>query len=272
MLMRSLVLAALFTSASHAQLIVGNTQSGVKRIYHVDVTTGAATTLFTGVGGPANVQGMAYDKSTNTLYWSSGTSLYSSAFSMSGLTPTHLGNLSFNNSGFVPTGLGFRNGNLVATRQNALEAVYTINPNSLAITQGYIYNQAYNIGGLDVDRFTNRLYGISDMPVNSPFHGLHEIDDTTPAMSFIAGHPARVNDIDGLAVWKGIAYGVTAGPVNNSNLFYIYDIALGQIIGTLPSPFTGLGAQAGAAIIPAPGAGTLIALGAMLAAPRRRRR
>ena len=44
-----------------------------------------------------------------------------------------------------------------------------------------------------------------------------------------------IRDIDGLAADNGIAYYVTDQP----GLFYIYDIASGNQVGTLPSPFTG---------------------------------
>lgn len=256
--------------AAQGQLIVGNDQSGTATIWHVDITTGVATALFSSSAASAKPWGMAYDPGSNTLYWNNGGALYKSAFSMSGLTPQLIGNMTFqgNNINFV--GLGFRNGKLVGTRNIATEAIYEIDPTSLMVTQGWIHPSAYDFGGLDVDAADNTLYGLSDTAPTGQVRGLYKIDDANQMTTFIAGYPGTETDIDGLAVLNGRAYYVTDGPNTTQPFFYVYDVGTGMQIGTLPSPFTGSGTFSAAAIIPGPGAGTLIGL-AGLALLRRRR-
>lgn len=122
----SAILAALAASVASAQLIVGNDQSGTATIWHIDVNTGAATALYSASTTDAKPWGMAYDGSTNTLYWNNGSTLFSSPFSMSGLTPTNLGTMmSPTGSTLNFVGLGWRNGMLVGTRNISVEASTT---------------------------------------------------------------------------------------------------------------------------------------------------
>lgn len=259
--------AALSASAANGQLIVGNDQSGVASIYHIDVVTGVATSIYSSSTSMAKPWGMAYDGATNTLYWNNGSSLFSSPFSMS-LTPTLLGTMTFNSATVNFVGLGFRNGELVGTRNIATEAVYTINVNTLVATQQYVYPTTFDFGGVDVDPISGLLYGLSD----TGGAGLYEIDDTNDTTTFRAPYPAGETDIDGLAVFNGRAYYVSDGPNTTQASFYVYDVATGMQIGTLPSPFTGSGTFSAATFvyIPAPGAATLLALFGGVAARRRR--
>jgi hypothetical protein len=263
---------AMIVTASPAQLIVGNDQTGVRSIYHVDVTSGVATALFTSTSPLSMVQGMAYDKSSNRLWWTNGAGrLYSSTFSMSGLTPVYHGAITRGSQPINFTGLGFRNGMLIGTRQSSLEAVYTINTNTLVAQSGYVYNAAYQFGGIDVDSTTNLLYGVSDTAPSGQRRGLYHIDDSAMATSMIAPYPYQILDIDGLAVHGGLAYGVTAGVASQSMSFYVWDVNTGMLTGTLPSPFTGAGAQSGAAILPAPGTLGLVGLLGATGVRRKRR-
>ena len=68
-------------------------------------------------------------------------------------------------------------------------------------------------------------------------------------------------DIDGLAVHNGLAYYVTDGPNGTQPNFYIYNIATGQQVGTLASPFTGSGTFSAAtfAAVPEPSTVALLA-------------
>ncbi len=258
---------ALAPSAA-AQLIVGNDQSGSASIYHIDINTGAATALYTASDSSAKPWGMAYDHDTNTLYWNNGGSLYSSPFSMGGLTPTLLGSMSFNGSAVNFVGLGYRDGVLVGTRNITTEAVYEIDTEFLTATQTYVYPAAsFDFGGLDVDATNNNLYGLSDTVTR----GLYLIDDTADTTTFKAPYPGSETDIDGLAVYNGLAYYVTDGNNTTQPNFYVFDVESGAMVNTLPSPFTGSGTFAAAAyVVPAPGAATLLGIGGLVAVRRRR--
>lgn len=243
----------LLAHPAHAQLIVGNDQTGSASIYYIDVTTGAATPIYTSTGNEAKPWGMAYDGSTNTLFWNSGGNLYSSPFSMS-LTPTLVAPLTFNGGSTNFVGLSFSNGLLWGTRNISTEAVYTINPMTGVSNIAYTYSSAFDFGGLEHDPTTGILYGLSDS--NGP--GLYEIDVDSMTTTFRAGYPPSETDIDGLAVFNGTAYYVTDGPNTAQATFYVFDIASGTQIGTLPSPFTGSGTFSAATFIGVPEPSSLV--------------
>lgn len=253
-----------------AQLIVGNDQGGSATIYNINVATGVASALYTGTGPDAKPWGMAFDVANNTLYWNNGSSLYSSPLA-STLTPSLLGSLTFGGATTNFVGLSFANGLLYGTRNITTEAVYTIDPVSLAATQVYAYPSTYDFGGLDHDAATGRLYGLSD----AGGAGLYEIDTAAASVTLRAPYPAGESDIDGLAVYNGRAYYVSDGPNTTQANFYVFDIASGQQVGTLPSPFTGSGtfsAATFAAPVPEPAAWLLMLGGgfALVAARRLR--
>lgn len=257
---------AMVASAGQAQLIVANDQSGVGTIWHVDIGTGIATALYSSNTAESKAWGMAYDRGSNTLYWNNGGSLYASVFSLGGLSPTLVANLTYNGANTNFVGLGWRNGNLVGTRNIATEGVYTINPVTGVATLNWAYPTTYDFGGLDVDATNGKLYGLSD----TGGAGLYAIDDFNQTISFVAPYPGGETDIDGLAVHNGIAYYVTDGPNTTQMHFYMYDIASGSLIGTLPSTFTGSGTFSAAAFVPAPGVIGLFGAAALVATRRRR--
>jgi len=273
--MRNLSLALLAFAAvgANAQLIVGNDQSGTASIYHIDVNTGAATVLYSSSTSEAKPWGMAYDGATNTLYWNNGATLYSSPFSMSGLTPTTLGTMMFNAATVNFVALGFRNGNLLGTRNIATEAVYEISPTTLMASQLYVHASAFDHGGLDVDATNGNLYGLSDSTTGGQGRGLYEIDTVGQTETFKAPYPAGETDIDGLAVHNGLAYYVTDGPNTTQANFYVFDVATGTQVGLLASPFTGSGTFSAATFVPEaiPEPATMALLGLGAAALIRRR-
>lgn len=254
--LRSLVIAGfalmLLVHRAPAQLIVGNDQSGTASIYYIDVMTGASTAIYTSAGNEAKPWGMAYDGSTNTLYWNNGGNLYSSPFSMS-LTPTLVAALTFNGNSTNFVGLSFHNGMLWGTRNIATEAVYTINPMTGVSNIAYTYPNTFDFGGLEHDPTTGILYGLSD---TGPA-GLYEIDVASMTTTFRAGYPPSKTDIDGLAVFNGTAYYVTDGPNTTQANFYVFNIATGTQTGTLPSPFTGSGTFSAATYIGVPEPATI---------------
>ncbi|KAA0216072.1 MAG: hypothetical protein DYG94_11990 [Leptolyngbya sp. PLA3] len=257
---------ALIASASQAQLIVANDQSGTGTIWHVDISTGVATALYSSSTSESKAWGMAYDPGSNTLYWNNGGNLYASAFSLGGLTPTLVAGLTYNGSNTNFVGLGWRNGNLVGTRNISTEGVYTINPVTGVATLNWAYSSTFDFGGLDVDATDGKLYGLSD----SGGAGLYAIDDVNQTTTFVAPYPGGETDIDGLAVHNGIAYYVTDGPNTTQMNFYMYDIASGSLIGMLPSTFTGSGIFSAAAFVPAPGVIGLLGAAGIVATRRRR--
>jgi hypothetical protein len=203
------------------------------------VTNGAATPIYSNSTTMAKPWGMAYDGTSNTLYWNNGSTLFSSPYSLAGLAPTNLGTMMFNAATVNFVALAFRNGKLLGTRNIATEAVYEIDPVTLVATQLYVHPSTFDFGGLDVDATTGILYGLSDAP--STARGLYEIDTGAMTETLRAPYPAGETDIDGLAAHDGFAYYVTDGPNTTQANFYVFDIASGLQTGVLPSPFTGSG-------------------------------
>jgi len=261
----ALIVVVGFASAAHAQLIVGNDQSGTATIWDVNPVSGAATPIYSGTGTDAKPWGMAFDAVNNTLYWNNGSTLFKSLYGPV-LAPQNLGTMTFNAATVNFVGLGFKNGKLYGTRNIATEAVYEIDPGSLVATQQYVYPSAFDFGGVDFDPTTGTYYGLSD----SNGLGLYKIDYVNQTTAFVAPYPAGETDIDGLAVYNGIAYYVTDGPNTTQANFYKYDIATGQLLGTIPSPFTGSGTFSAATwAVPEPA--TISLLIAATAFLRRRR-
>ena len=234
----------LLATGAQAQLVCGTDDTTAPTIFYIDLGTNAATAILT--GSEAACWGMAYDHDTNTLYWTNGGTLYSSPFSMGGLTPTNLGTMTYQGANTNFVGLGYRAGKLLGTRNIATEAVYEIDTTTLAATLLYAYPTSFDFGGLDVDMTTNILYGLSDSAPTGGVRGLYEIDTGAMTTTFRAPYPAGETDIDGLAVYNGIAYYVIDQPGN----FYIFDIATGTQLGTIPSPFPGSEVFSAGAYVP----------------------
>jgi hypothetical protein len=274
----SLSLLALACVSAQAQLIVANDQSGTTSIYEINVSTGASRALFTSSSANSKAWGMAADNVGNKLYWNNGGTLYSASFAdlLNGTaSPTSVG-LTYNNAGVNFVGLGFNQatGKLLGTRNIATEAVYEIDVNTGVATLLTTYNTSFDFGGLEYDNASGKLYGLSDSAPTGGVRGLYEVDPTNGSTVFKAPYPPGETDIDGLAVWNGRAYYVSDGPNTSQANFYVFDIASGTQVGTVPSPFTGSGVFSAATFAPGlvPEPATLVALGAGLAALLRRRR
>ncbi len=270
--MRQILLATLMvlaaTAVAEAQLIVGNDQSGTATIWNVDPTDGTATAIYSSSTSEAKPWGMAYDPSTNLLYWNNGSTLYSSPMGAT-LTPTNLGTMMFGASSVNFVGLGFYAGKLYGTRNISTEAVYAIDPSTLQATQEYVYSSSYDFGGLDADASSGTLYGLSDTAPSGQVRGLYELDYVNDITTFKAPYPAGETDIDGLAINGGLAYYVSDGPNTTQANFYVFDIASGTQVGTIASPFTGSGTFSAAAWVPEPSTLALLTLAGLLGLRRR---
>ncbi|MCY3001345.1 MAG: hypothetical protein NTV21_06035 [Planctomycetota bacterium] len=236
----SLLAGSLLASVAQAQLVVANDQSSTATIWHIDVTTGAATALYSGTGAEAKAWGMAYDAGTNTLYWNNGGNLYSSPY-QNPLVPTLLGALTYNSASVNYVSLSFANGKLYGTRNITTEAVYEIDVATRVGTLLYAYPTTFDFGGLEHDASTGILYGLTDAAATPLVRGLYSIDPVAQTTTFLAPYPAGETDIDGLAVANGLAYYVSDGPNTTQANFYVFDVATGLQVGTVPSPFTGSG-------------------------------
>lgn len=235
-------------------LIVGNDQSGTATIYAIDPSNGAALPIYSSSTTESKPWGMAYDAATNTLYWNNGATLYSSPYA-NPLVPTNLGGMTFNAATVNFVGLSFANGKLYGTRNIATEAVYEIDPVTRVATQVYVYPSTFDFGGLEHDAVTGRLYGLTDTAPTGSVRGLYEIDVTAQSTTFLAPYPGTETDIDGLAVHNGLAYYVSDGPNTAQANFYVFDVATGLQVGTIPSPFTGSGTFSAATFVGGSGGG-----------------
>ncbi len=263
---------ALAASTAHGQLIVGHNRPGIATMYHIDVDTGAATEIYAALTNDAKPWGMAFDPVTDTLYWNNGSTLYSSPLSMS-LTPTVVGTLTLDGLATSFIGLGFRDGVLLGTpftTSSVTEAVYQIDPVTGVSTSAYVYDSGFDFGGLDVDSVNGRVYGLTDSATGGRPLGLYELNIERQTTTFVAPHPASESDLDGLAVHAGLAYYVSDGPNSLQPNFYVYDIASGELVRTIPSPFANAAGFAGATFVPTPGGLGLLALAAIGSSRRRR--
>jgi hypothetical protein len=238
------LVACLVATDARSQLIVGTDDTAAPAIYYIDLNTNTASIIL--AGSSAICWGMAYDHHTNTLYWNNGSTLWSAPFSLGGLIPTNLGGMTYNSATVNFVGLGYRAGKLLGARNISTEAVYEIDPVTRVATLLYQYASAYDFGGIDVDMTNNVLYGLSDTAPTGSVRGLYEIDTGAMTTTFRAPYPAGETDIDGLAVFNGLAYYVTDQPGN----FYVYNIATGIQVGTIPSPFGGSEIFSAAAYVP----------------------
>lgn len=262
--MRTVVLSALvlLSAAAKAEIVVGNDQNGSASIFAIDPASGNATALYTSSTAEAKPWGMAYDGATNTLYWNNSNNLYSSPY-QNPLVPTLLGAMSYNGANVNFVGLGFQGGKLYGTRNVGTEAVYEIDPTTRVAQLVYQYSSSFDFGGLDFDATNGKLYGLSDTAPAGSVRGLYEIDTGAQTTTFHAGYPGTDTDIDGLAVNDGKAYYVTDGNNTSQPFFFVYDIASGTLLNTLPSPFTGTGTFSAATWVPEPASLALVALGVL---------
>jgi hypothetical protein len=208
----------LLATTSSAQLIIGNddTAVGVTTIWNVNVVTGVATPLYSGV----EAWGMAADDVGKLLYFNDGGILYSAPYS--GGTPTMLGTITDGAGATLSmVSLSFANGKLYSTRNIGDEAIYEIDLGTLVATVFFDYLEVdWDFGGMDYDPVTGLFYGTNDD--SSPnVVGVYSIDAFgTGAITLVTPYPAGENDIDGCAVGNGKVWLVEdePSPLHNFDL------------------------------------------------------
>lgn len=256
-------IAAGMGCAAHAQLVVGNDQSAATNaMYYIDLGTGTATSILSGAA--AQAWGMAYARSTNTLYWNNGGVLREASFSQSGLTPSAGVQLTFNGASMNVTGMAWWNNRLVGYRSITLPGIYEIDPLTGVTTLLAATPAATDFGGLDSDGA--RLYGLND-GTGLQGRGLYSIDTGSNSYSLLAPYPAGDTDIDGLAIGNGRAYWVN--DVGSQDIL-VYNLTTNMFEASISSPFGTGGIFSAGAFIPTPGAAAILGLGGVAMLRRRR--
>lgn len=309
------VVVALAGAHAHAQFITSITRPtfslGPTQVYNTNPASGISSEIFdprfSNPAIPASAPGftgLAADEARQRLFaiTTNGTRSDLYAIDYATLTPTLLASLTRPNStnGIVLDGLAFdsRRNVLFGTRvlggSGGNEGLYTIDIATGATSLAFEYEPStgstFQIGGLDYDPLTDRLYLADDDDTGG--RNLYSIDPAAPAngLSLLAAYPAGVTDIDGIGAGNGRLYLLsdsqdtpsTATIEGNGGLHRVYNVLTGQFEASITSPYpqrtttnAGLGlidptgGGAWAPGIPAPGALPLLAT--LLLARRRGR-
>lgn len=303
-------------SAAQAQFITSITRPtfslGPTQVYNVNVQTGVSTEIFdprfSTPAIPASAPGftgLAADEAGQRLFAITTNGTRSDLYSLdyATRTPTLLASLTRPNSstGIVFDGLAYdtRRNVLYGTRvlggagQN--EGIYTIDIATGVTTLAFEYETTatsiYQIGGLDYDPRTDRIYLSDDDDTEG--RNIFSIDPANIAsgLSLVTAYPSGVTDIDGVGAGDGRLYllsdsqdtASTATLEGNGGLHRVFNVLTGQFEGTFASPYpartttnsalglidpTGGGAYAPG--IPAPAGALAMALGAAGMLRRRR--
>lgn len=258
---------------AQAQLVIGtaplqstNPADTNNGIWHVDVTTGVSTQLYSDVGA----WGMTSDNNGRIWFTSNDGGLYS--FLLGDAAPMF--HATVNPTEPLPSnetlqGLAFVDDTLYgweildsANNPGVHSGLYTLDP--LTGTRTYIgdINESSNIAGIDADPATGIVYGVNDAT-----RMLATIDLTTGASTDFAPYPAGRTDIDGLAAGNGKLYLVE----DQNEPIHVFDIASGTYDAPIPTPFVNSDIFSGAAfIVPEPGSlAPLMVIGAVLLRRRR---
>ncbi len=258
---------ALCAAPVSAQLVVGVDNAAVP-IQLIDVETGVATPLFSGI----EAWGLAADDAGRNLYVASGQQLYRASYDS--LTPTLVGTFMLGAGPVTFTGLAFNpaDGFLYASRTaggQGAEGLYRVDPSTGVSELTFALSPAadWDIGGIEFDVSDGTLYGLSDGSV-SIVRGLYSIDLDAETLDFVAGYPGPEDDIDGLAIGDGKAYFVNDEPGE----ILVYDFTNEMFGASLTSPWVAGHVFSGATWapgIPSAGAMALFAAAGMLVSAAR---
>ncbi|MCA9278075.1 MAG: hypothetical protein H6815_04710 [Phycisphaeraceae bacterium] len=186
-------------------------------------------------GTNVQVWGLASDNTGETLYIASSANTLYKWTEAVGLET--VATFSYQGATVNFVSLAFHNGRLYGTRNITTEGVYEISPLTAEATLLWAYPTAFDIGGIDFDEATGKLYGTNDATSAGSGSGLYEIDVNAQTMTKIADYPnivAGANDIDGLAIGNGKAYLVPDEPGSLG----VFDLATMTYESPIANPWT----------------------------------
>ncbi|MCU0874257.1 MAG: PEP-CTERM sorting domain-containing protein [Pirellulaceae bacterium] len=278
-ILRGLLAVGCLSVSAHAGSILMWSDALSPVAFQVDSATGVATPI-ANTGTAASAWGAAYNPSSATLYWNSGSTLYTALNYTGGpltastsITMT----LSTETRNFVSLAYDTASGVLLGTRNIATVGLHTINPSTGEVA--LLAATPFTIDGMDFEPLTGHLYGTTDSGSSNYAPGLYRIDNYlsgTPSYTLVASYPTGVTDIDGIAAGEGRVYLVLDEP----SPIYVFNLQTDSYENSIAGPFTATGVfSAGAYIssaennsVPEPGTFALAGLSLALAAAWRAHR
>jgi hypothetical protein len=199
--------------------------------YQIEPDTGNNHPRFNGF----EIWGAAYDPDNERVLFVSGTNLYQ--WSSDGVVEI-LGSIksAVGTNVLSMVGLAYGDGVLYGVRNITTpgdpEGLYQIDLDTLVATPlaAFTPDSMFEIGGLDYDGETGKLYGTNDYPEGQ---GLIEID-ASGVITVVAPYPDGQVDLDGLAVGDGRAYLIPDDP----GFIYVYDFATLTYTTPISNPWT----------------------------------
>ena len=195
---------------------------------------------------------MAYGD--GTIYANDGSRLWAAAL---GGAPVPLGTMTdANGANQAMVGLAWADGGLYSSKNNANEAIYNIDLNTLVATVAFDYEDGdYDFGGLAYNPADGLFYGTNDDATPNGT-GLYSIDVFGGGgINLVAPYPDGETDIDGLAIGNGVAYLVED---EAGETIHPYDLNAGMYLPSILSPMQSNEVFAGAAWVPEPTCGGLL--------------
>jgi hypothetical protein len=245
----AILLIIFFVTPLHAELFVGTgafSGSVANPAFLVDESTGVTTEIFSGVP----VWGAVYDINSNrVLFTTSGLNNIDGATLMQWIpgdaSPTQVGVITFGGQEIRIDGLAIIGSQLYGAHQfdsaDGNAGIYVIDMSSLVATFATAFTSGA-VSGIEADPTSGLLYGVNDTT-----ESLDLIDISGGTLTPVANYPAGEDDIDGLAVYNGIAYMVpdddTPGEI------FVYNLNTSSYQSSLPAPWTATDTFSGAAFI-----------------------
>lgn len=228
-----LTLAAV-SAAACAQLVVAHSATGTGRItaYELRPNQGIVLPLWTEIGAT----GLAADDQGRRIFISSGSELL--VWPYGAREPEYVGRFRLGEGYVVMSGLAWLQGKLYGSVAGGYNGIYEIHPITLQATLVVPASEDMDLGGLEADPSTGKLYACNDADSDAWPRGLYEIKTNGPLglasyPTFIGAGGPPANDVDGLAVYAGTAYFVIDQPGEVGRL----DLATHQEQTPLKNPF-----------------------------------
>jgi hypothetical protein len=259
-----------FVSGANAQLLVGNddaTAPVAANAWSMNLAAGTSTVLW----GDANpeVNGMAADPATNTVYVTDVADLYAGPIGV-GQHPPLVGQTQVAGTNISFQGLAWARGTLYGSSVSSTagpEGIYSINLSTLEATLAFAFDPSgdYIVGGLAYNPADGLFYGTNDD--STPARGLYSFDVFgTGGASLVTAYPGTESDIDGLTIGNGIAYLVED---EAGDTIHPYDLVAGVYLPDITSPMTSSEVFCGGAWVPEPSTLVLLAVGGLALIRRR---